>query len=57
MSKRSDAADRAVAMAIANLRRSGYTNKEIALLQGVDVKRVPKLARLGETLLTIRNKP
>jgi hypothetical protein len=53
MSKRTDEQDRSVAIAVAKLRQSGHTNKEIARIQQIDVKRVPALARLGLTLISI----
>ena len=53
MSKRTDDAARSLAISVAHMRSAGATNKEIARIQAIDVKRVPALAKLGETLMTL----
>lgn len=53
MSQHSDARQRALALTVYRMRKAGRTNREIALTQSIDVKRVPTLVRLGETLSTV----
>lgn len=50
MSTRTDAAHRALAIACLSLRKTGHTNRQIARIQGIDIKRVPELIRVGERL-------
>lgn len=50
MSRRTDSAQRTLALAVAAMRRRGLTYRDIAEVQAVDVKRVPKLIELGERL-------
>lgn len=44
---------RALAIQIAKLRREGMTNRQIAEIVGIDVKRVPSKADIGERLLSL----
>ena len=44
---------RALAIQIAKLRRQGMTNRQIAEIVGVDVKRVPSKVDIGERLLSL----
>lgn len=44
---------RALAIQIAKLRREGMTNRQIAEIVGVDVKRVPSKVDIGERLLSL----
>ena len=44
---------RALAIQIAKLRRQGMTNRQIAEIVGIDVKRVPSKADIGERLLSL----
>ena len=44
---------RALAVQIAKLRREGMTNRQIAEIVGIDVKRVPSKADIGERLLSL----
>lgn len=53
MSSRTDRLAKELAMAVARQRAAGCTNKEISRTLSVDVKRVPGLAKLGATLLTL----
>lgn len=53
MSRRTDARAREVAMTVARMAKAGNTSRQIADIMRIDVKRVPTLRKLGETLLTI----
>ena len=44
---------RALAVQIAKLRRQGMTNRQIAEIVGIDVKRVPSKVDIGERLLSL----
>lgn len=44
---------RALAIQIAKLRREGMTNRQIAEIVGIDVKRVPSKVDIGERLLSL----
>ncbi len=44
---------RALAIQVAKLRRQGMTNRQIAEVTGIDVKRVPSKADIGERLLSL----
>jgi len=44
---------RALAIQIAKLRRQGMTNRQIAEIVGIDVKRVPSKVDIGERLLSL----